>query len=262
MHLYYFGNSDKPLFGVHHAAQGNKRRNDCIVLCPPIGTEYLRSYRAFRQLATMLSKDGFDVLRFDYYGTGDSSGDCEDGSLTQWVEDIATAIDELKEVSDATNVSLVGLRIGGTLAAAASRSEKISRLILWEPVTDGEAYLENRIQADLEYETETNHEDLVSSAMSANQTIGIMGFAWAHSFREEVKRINIDDFRDLSVERTFLLVREENTLTNKLREILAANDGKFGYQHIEHPGEWGEFDAIGSLLLPQATIKAVVACLT
>ena len=261
MQLYYFGSSEKPLFGVHHPAQGKANRKECVVLCPAIGTELLRSYRAFRQLATNLSKQGFDVLRFDYYGTGDSSGDCLEGNLQQWREDIRTAIEELKDATGATTVSLVGLRLGATLAAEVAKQEAVSRLVLWEPVIDGEAYIQDRISADLEYETEHNHAEDMKKNLDADDPIGIMGFAWSSKLREELAEIDLDSFSGIESRHTYLLVREENQLTSQLQETLRSNKGKFGYEHIEHPGEWGEFDAIGSLLLPQATIQAVVACL-
>ncbi len=261
MQLYYFGNSAEPLFGVHHEAKGTRRQNECVVLCPPIGTEFLRSYRAFRQLASMLAREGYDVLRFDYFGTGDSAGDCLQGSIERWKSDIKTAMDELRELSGVANVSLVGLRFGATLASLVAQEERLSKLVLWEPVIDGEEYLQDRIATNSIYETEIDHDEVVRKALEANETVGIMGFAWSAEFREDVKTLSLDSFRDVNSARTFLLVREELEQTRQLQEVLGRNPGKFGYEHIEHPGEWGEFDAIGSLLLPQATIKAVIACL-
>lgn len=261
MQLYYFGTAEKPLFGVHHPAQGRTKRSQCVVLCPPIGTELLRSYRAFRQLASMLAKQGYDVLRFDYYGTGDSSGDCVEGTLQQWHQDIHTAIEELKEVSGTDQVSLVGLRLGATLVAGVAKSDEISRVILWEPVIDGSAYLQDRIDTDQFYETAIGHEELTAKRLEEGEPIGIMGFALSAELRAELNRIDVNHFKGINSERTYLLVREESESTEQLQKVLQDNAGKFGYEHIEHPGEWGEFDAIGSLLLPQATIQAVIACL-
>jgi pimeloyl-ACP methyl ester carboxylesterase len=261
MQLYYFGNSAEPLFGVHHEAKGTSRRNECVVLCPPIGTEFLRSYRAFRQLASMLAREGYDVLRFDYFGTGDSSGDCLQGSIERWKNDIKIAVEELRDLSGVANVSLVGLRLGATLASLACQELPIHKLVLWEPVIDGDEYLRGRITADSDYETEIDHDEVVRKSLETNDPVGIMGFAWSADFREEVKTLSLDSFRNVNSARTFLLVREELEQTRQLQEVLGRNSGRFGYEHIEHPGEWGEFDAIGSLLLPQATIKAVIACL-
>ena len=37
----------------------------------------------------------------DYYGTGDSAGELEDGTLAGWEGDIRTALEELAETSQA-----------------------------------------------------------------------------------------------------------------------------------------------------------------
>jgi alpha/beta superfamily hydrolase len=75
-----FGSADAPLYGVHHAPQAAPQRTG-IVLCYPFGQEYMRAHRACRQLAMLLAKKGYHVLRFDYSGTGNSSGDVDSASL-------------------------------------------------------------------------------------------------------------------------------------------------------------------------------------
>ena len=96
-----------------------------------------------RRLAVRLNAAGFDVLRFDYYGTGDSGGEISDADLDGWRRDIETAIDEVKDTTAATQVTLVGLRLGATLAAqvAVKRRKDVERLVLWDPVGNGADYL-------------------------------------------------------------------------------------------------------------------------
>ena len=72
---FYFGTSSKPLFGCYHVPQSALRRDCGVLFCAPMGSEYVRFHRAYRQLADRLAKAGFPVLRFDFYGCGDSSGD-------------------------------------------------------------------------------------------------------------------------------------------------------------------------------------------
>lgn len=95
---------------------------------------------ALRKLAGMLASAGFHVLRFDYFGTGDSAGGSTDGSLTQWTDDIVAAVTDLKERSSATKVSLVGFRLGATLAARAPID--VAKLVLLEPVVSGRRHLD------------------------------------------------------------------------------------------------------------------------
>jgi pimeloyl-ACP methyl ester carboxylesterase len=55
-----------------------------------------------------------------------------------------------RQVPELRQVTLVGLRLGATIAAAvaATRSD-VDRLVLWDPVTDGAAYMQSVLRANL-----------------------------------------------------------------------------------------------------------------
>src|SRR3954453_2677891 len=135
---HFFGSSERQLFGVYHASRGRPRSHG-VLLCPPGPQEYMRSHMALRKLASLLAREGFDVLRFDFYGTGDSGGTSTDGSLAEWRANILAAKDELLECSGASRVSVIGFRLGAALAASVVL-EPIN-LVLWEPVVNGASYL-------------------------------------------------------------------------------------------------------------------------
>jgi pimeloyl-ACP methyl ester carboxylesterase len=140
---FFFGDSARPLFGFHHPPAGRAARPLGVVICNPFGQEYMRAHRALRELAARLARDGFHVLRFDYHGAGDSAGDSGDGSVAEWLSDIGLAITELRELGGGPRVALVGVRLGATLAALTARERPdVARLVLWDPVLDGAAYLE------------------------------------------------------------------------------------------------------------------------
>jgi uncharacterized protein len=135
---FYFGADDQRLYGVYEAAHKSGAASQAVVLCSPIGNECIHAHRTMRNLSSRLSKAGFHVLRFDYYGTGDSAGGSDEGSPRRWCEDIQAAILELKEMTGAVRMSLIGLRFGANLAArvAARPPGAIDSLILWEPLAD------------------------------------------------------------------------------------------------------------------------------
>jgi uncharacterized protein len=143
MNPFFFGSRNRQLFGVYHPA---KRHPSCmhgVVLCPPIGQEYMRTHMAIRQLAIQLSSVGFDVLKFDYYGLGDSAGTSEEGNPDLWRDDVRTAYRELKDVSGMTSISIIGLRLGAALAAEATFTGlSVKNLLLWDPVVRGREYIE------------------------------------------------------------------------------------------------------------------------
>lgn len=151
MTAFHFGTRERRLFGHYEPAQANFGKEQAALLCHPFNNEQVFAYRTMRQLAARLARAGFHVLRFDYFGTGDSYGDTGDGNLAGWCADIATAIEELKDITGVANVNLAGLRLGANLSAqvAALLPKEVAKLVLWEPVPADElavaGYLAHRV---------------------------------------------------------------------------------------------------------------------
>ena len=140
----YFGPSAAPMLGWFHAPE-SPPRDVGIVLCPPVGVEYGCSYHMLRVLAGRLAAAGFPTLRFDYPGTGDSSGsDTDPDQVAGWLQSIGLAGEELKRRSGCRSLSLVGTRLGGLLAfhAAAGRSD-VASVVSWWGVGSGRKYVRN-----------------------------------------------------------------------------------------------------------------------
>jgi len=137
---FYFGDSKTPLFGALSEPPVSNQRDHGVLLCPPIFQEHVRTHWGLRQLATALAREGFHVLRFDWYGVGDSGGNLEDTGFEQLVEDAETAAQELRDTTGIRKVSVVGLRLGEALAALASSRIEPHSLILWDPIVNGAAY--------------------------------------------------------------------------------------------------------------------------
>lgn len=141
---YYFGSSGRRLFGCYHppVVPGGALG---VVLCNPLGREYIAAHRAVRLLARTLAERGIHALRFDYYGTGDSDGSETDVGMDSCVFDVGAAVEELAEVSGVANLGLVGIRAGAEVAVRASRTRgEITRLVLWDPVThSGQPFAES-----------------------------------------------------------------------------------------------------------------------
>lgn len=138
----FFGVSDQPLFGWLHAPSGRAPRRTGVVLCAPFGQEYVLAHRALHGCARLLADAGFAALRFDWFGTGDSAGMLEEADLDRWQQDLAAAARTLTERAGCDDVALVGMRVGGTLAALASEALELAALVLWDPVVEGRLFLE------------------------------------------------------------------------------------------------------------------------
>lgn len=140
MHMepFYFGPPDRALFGLFHPSSTNNSRRTGLVICSPIGPEYFRTYRIMSVLAGLLAERGFDVLRFDYHGCGDSPGDSKGSDLGRWRGDIAAAVEEMEKGCAPDRIWLLGLRLGASLASLESeRLRQVESTILWAPVLKG-----------------------------------------------------------------------------------------------------------------------------
>ena len=137
-----FGVADTWCFGWFHAAR-LPARGVGVVLCRPMGQEVHTTYDTYTQLAGMLSQAGFAVLRFDYQGTGDSSGkDRDPGRVRAWIDSTKWAIDELRRLGGVSQVTLFGVRLGATLAAqAASEIGGVDGMVMWAPCATGRAFV-------------------------------------------------------------------------------------------------------------------------
>ncbi|RZI83554.1 MAG: alpha/beta hydrolase [Rubrivivax sp.] len=138
-----FGPAHRQLFGIYHPATGRRQTSLAVLLCNPFGQEAVRLHRFYKVLAERLARTGIHVLRFDYFGTGDAAGDDEQGDLAGWCQDLLTAHQELQQRAMSSQTAWLGARLGATLAAMASvqAPRTPDRLVLWEPITDGAAYL-------------------------------------------------------------------------------------------------------------------------
>lgn len=131
---FYFGAGDHRLFGVYDVPARSSSRQG-VVICNAVGSEYFNAHRTCRVLARQLAGSGVHVLRFDYLGTGDSTGEVDHLRVADWLKDIETAITELLDLAELRKVDLIGLRAGAALAAtAAKKSPKVGRVCLWDPI--------------------------------------------------------------------------------------------------------------------------------
>lgn len=131
----HFGARDRQLMGCYEEGHAPRRRM-AVVLLNPLGWECLRAHRTLRVLSARLAVGGYDVLRFDYSGTGDSWGDLGEGvTLATWIADVEQAIEEVEGLSGSRRVSLIGLRAGAAIAAevAARRPRGIEHVVIWDP---------------------------------------------------------------------------------------------------------------------------------
>jgi pimeloyl-ACP methyl ester carboxylesterase len=135
------GSANHAILALYDPPESNPTRGS-VVICNPWAAEYLSVYAIMRFAARRLSQAGFHVMRFDYYGCGDSGGEFTEGDADSWTSDAAIAIEELKALSGTRTVTILGARAGAMIASrlAAERGD-VDRLVLWDPIIEPAVYL-------------------------------------------------------------------------------------------------------------------------
>jgi exosortase A-associated hydrolase 2 len=131
----YFAGPRSRLYATTYAPAEAPRPGRAVVFCHPFGDERRLSARVMVRMARVLAAAGVAVLRFDMGGAGDSEGSFGDQTLAGWVDDIDSALAYLRDKLATDDVGLLGLRLGGALAArVAARDRRVPRLVLWQPI--------------------------------------------------------------------------------------------------------------------------------
>lgn len=131
---------------LHVARRAQATHGGCSALIfNPFGQVALRAQRALRLLADRLGRAGIATLRFDYFGTGDSDGDCEQADPERWVEDALQADAHLDAACPGTKRIWIGMELGFVVAKAAlrRRASTVRGLVGWDPVWEPGRYLDD-----------------------------------------------------------------------------------------------------------------------
>ena len=253
-----FGPAADPLFGVHQVPAGGAPRSLGVVLCNPIGQEYLRAHRSFRQLAIRLARQGFHVLRFDYYGCGDSSGPDEAWTVPGALANVGQAARELRRRAGCSRVGLVGLRFGATLALLAAREmQDVAALVLWEPVLSGREYLQSLEAQQMEWRRWMG---LAVGPEGREPETELMGFPLPPVARAGVEEIDLLTVDRSPAERVLLLMDGDGgDRGRRFEERLARAGARVDRRQEPGPRVWLRQDGMERAVVASRAVEGIAA---
>jgi pimeloyl-ACP methyl ester carboxylesterase len=256
---FFFGETAEPLLGLYHPPVGPRRRPVGVAVLNPFGDEYLRAHRSLRQLADRLASAGFHVLRFDYFGCGDSAGEDHEGRIERWLEDAAAAVEELEALAGSPRVALVGLRLGASLAVElVDRRPGVDHLVLWDPVGDGRRYLQ-----ELEAAHRTcMRENARRTAPVESDPPQFLGFPLPAPLRAEIEAVDLSRYTTAPAAHVLVLTTGSGGETT-LFPGGARPGGGLERQSLPGPPVWrrGDADAMESALVPVETLERITTWL-
>lgn len=182
-----------PLYAALHMPETAVDENALgLLFVPPLMHEQPRSRRFITEAASEFSLLGMPVLRFDFFGSGDSSGEDSETDLSTMRDDVTCAVMALCEKAGVRRVALVAWRAGAFPAWSwLSEGGNAQLLLLWEPELHGSQWIDELEALDMcERVSPTRYTGRRPMDASANDG-QLMGYSASPSFRSEVATIDI-----------------------------------------------------------------------
>jgi len=129
-----FSSDGESVFAVLHIPESTPAPG--LIMCHGFTGHKAEAHRLFVTAARDFADNGLAVLRFDFRGSGDSSGDFSQMTVSREIADAGAALDFLaaRPEADPNRLGILGLSLGGCVAAClAGRDERAQALVLWAP---------------------------------------------------------------------------------------------------------------------------------
>ena len=133
--LFFHNSKKQKLAGILYSSNIQSKSFPIVI--------YSHGYRSTKEnkkakaIAEILTEKNINVLSFDFSGRGESDGKFEDTTITNYLDDLNSAI---KFISKKTNkIFLIGNSLGGLVtlqvASKLSNNKKIKKIVLLSPVS-------------------------------------------------------------------------------------------------------------------------------
>jgi hypothetical protein len=180
----YFTVSGAALYTVLHEVPDPVAR---VLLVGPFASERHFSYHPWVRWARYLAARGMEVLRYDYRGVGESTGEFEEMGFDHWSEDVELLVDWLSNRSPGVPLLMHGLEIGAILAARRFAQGSGDALLLWSPPAHANQALRSSLMrwAGLEqlFESPENRRSAADyiRQLERGLSIEVAGYQWSSS---------------------------------------------------------------------------------
>src|SRR5690242_15613852 len=160
-----------------------------------------KSGRLAAMQARAFAAMGFSVLQIDLFGCGDSSGEFRDARWDIWKHDLSVAKRWIENRASSP-ASLWGLRLGALLALdfAKSSGDSFDQIILWQPVTNGELFLNQFLRLETAKEIftgtgteKTSQKNKMRDCLANGQTLAIAGYELVSELAAAIYNLKADE---------------------------------------------------------------------
>jgi uncharacterized protein len=261
------GEPHKQCFAMYHPAtvRSGERARGAVLLCNPFGQEAIRAHRLYKLIAERLAREGVDVMRFDYYGTGDSDGEDEDVTIEGCVESVIASHCELIGRTSADRTACFGLRLGAAIALAATGKmySPLEKLLLWEPPLSGAAYLAelasaHQVATTRDYGARNLYDQSFMRLLDSESTHEALGFSITASMNKWLSGFELEPTSP-SAAKNVIAFRENQSLPSG--DSAGRRTEPIEWRTVPERVDWSANEMMNASVVPAQTLDAIVNCL-
>jgi pimeloyl-ACP methyl ester carboxylesterase len=258
MNQFHFGTAERPLYGVHHEPVSRELRQSAVLICYPFAREYMRCHRALVRFCDRLAGSGYHCLRFDYFGTGDSAGENGDGNVDEWINNTRSAAQELRHLSGLEKITIVGVRLGAAIALlAAAEDPKVEALVLWDPVVDGNRYIDRLEALHAEFVMDADRFPKTVGGVSSIDGDELIGMVCPRAMRQSIRDIRLAEMPGIE-SRLVSIIATEDLEEFRALERAKSQLPKCQYKVVNERTAWDTLAELGAILMPHELLQTMV----
>jgi hypothetical protein len=219
-----FENEGLRLYGMLHLPD-SAPMHPCLVFLHSYTGNRMEDHCLFVKAARDLCQHGTACLRFDFRGSGESQGSFVDVTVEGEIADALASIEFLRTLSsiDMERLGVVGLDLGGCIAACVAARSNLKSLALWAPSALVDYMVERggRVIKDPYAWLPENFKN----AIKKNGRVDIGGYVRGKAYFESLKRI--DPLREIAkYDGPVLIVQGSED------EVTLPINSEFMYDHV------------------------------
>lgn len=169
-----------------------------VLLCGPFPSDRLFSLAAWVKWARFLASRDLAAVRFDYSGTGESTGRFADQDFDKWLRDVEWMSAWVASQAGGRPVLLHGLGLGGLLAQKAFAAGRGDGLLMWSPPQQGLDVLKQGLMIRLSMDMllyrmsdRKSAKDYIQELRSGG-TVQIDGYTWSSALWTTGESLTLD----------------------------------------------------------------------